>query len=27
MSVFVENYMRFVRGETLKYMVDFELGY
>ena len=27
MSVFVENYMRFVRGETLKYIVDFKLGY
>lgn len=27
MGLFVENYHRYLRGETLRYKVDFELGY
>ena len=27
MGVFIENYQRYLRGEELKYIVNFELGY
>ena len=26
-ELFIENYIRYIRGESLKYRVDFELGY